>query len=72
MKKTLAEFMLEDGQALRSIYNYLQLSYEQIEGKTLEFDEYAYTNELQFYKTVQEAVRILIEHTAENNENANY
>ena len=64
MKKTLAEFMLEDGQALRSIYNYLQESYDQIEGKTLEFDECAYTDELQFYKTVQEALCILIEHTA--------
>ena len=67
--KTLAEFMIEDGQALRSVYNYLQSTYDDIKGKILEFDDFAYNDEIEFYKTVQEAVRILIEHERENRAN---
>lgn len=67
--KTLAEFMIEDGQALRSVYNYLQSTYYDIKGKVLEFDDFAYNDEIEFYKTVQEAVRILIEHERENRAN---
>lgn len=67
--KTLAEFMIEDGQALRSVYNYLQSTYYDIKEKVLEFDDFAYNDKIEFYKTVQEAVRILIEHERENRAN---
>jgi len=62
---SLAKFMLEDGQVLRSIYNYIQSTYDEIEGKEFEFDEITYTNRMDFYNSVLEGVRILISHEAE-------
>jgi hypothetical protein len=63
---SLANFMIEDGQVLRSIYNYIQSTYDEIEGKEFEFDQVIYTNRLDFYKSIHEGVRLLIEHELES------